>query len=61
MKKLSKGMKAGLLIEILALILMFACIAFKRPVPDLIMWIFCGGLIVTMIAGFVALKRRSSL
>jgi len=60
MKKLSNGMKAGLWIEVIALILMAACIVFKSPVPDLFMWIFGGGLITTMISGFVVLKKRNS-
>jgi hypothetical protein len=58
MKNFNKGVKTGLMIELIAGIVMAILIIIENPIPDLVAWIFIVGLIITLVSLFIAKKNK---
>lgn len=50
MCRLTKGMKIGLLIQLIGFILIIICIGLCKPVPDVVIWFFKIGLFISFIS-----------
>ena len=56
MKKIGKGAKVGLLIEMIAGIIIATLIVVSRPIPDIVVWIFMLGMIATLFSSLVEIR-----
>lgn len=61
MMQISKGAKIGIILEGVAMIIGFVFIVFKQPIPDFVMWVFVGGVIVAMAATLETMSRKDYL
>lgn len=58
MKNFNKGVRTGLIIELIAGIVMAILVLVENPIPDLVAWIFIVGLIITLVSSFIAKKNK---
>lgn len=56
MKHFNKGVKTGLMIELIAGIVMVILVLIESPIPDLVAWVFTVGLIITLVSSFIKNK-----
>ncbi|EEG79100.1 hypothetical protein [Dethiobacter alkaliphilus] len=56
--KINKAAKAGIIIEIIALVIMILLVLFNQPIPDLLFWIFVVGLVIAFAGTLVAYSER---
>ena len=57
MKEFSNGTKAGLIIMLIAGIIMALLVVLSKPVPDLVVWIFFAGLVITVVSALFVRKH----
>lgn len=55
---ISKVTKVGFLIQCIGAITMMILILLNKPVPDVVMWIFSIGLVITLISALFAKKNN---
>lgn len=58
-KGFNNGMKTGLIIMGIAGIIMALEVLFEKPVIDLVVWLFCLGMVVTLISSFVMRRKKN--
>ena len=56
---INKGAKVGIMIEIIALVIMFLLALFNKTIPSLLSWIFVVGLVIAMAGTLVVLSKRN--
>ena len=59
MKNISKGIIAGLMIEMIAGVIMAIMVIANITIPDVIAWIFGIGLAITLVSCIFTLGKRS--
>lgn len=57
--KISKGAKAGIMIEIIVLVIIIFLVLFNVTIPSVLSWIFVAGLVITLASTLVALSKRN--
>ena len=55
-KKIGKGAKVGLLIEMIAGIIMATLIIVSKPIPDFVAWIFMFGMLITLLSYLIEMR-----
>jgi uncharacterized membrane protein len=56
MSKLSKSGKIGLAIELIACLIMVVLVFCNQPIPDVILWIYIAGVVITLSGLFIHKK-----
>lgn len=59
MKNISKGIIAGLMIEMIAGVIMAIMVIANMAIPDVIAWVFEIGLATTMVSCVFTLRKRN--
>lgn len=59
-KGFNYGMKTGVVIMGIAGIIMTLLVLLGKPVPDLIVWLFCFGMAFILISSFVMRRKKNT-
>ena len=57
-KLFSKGTIVGMTVMMVTGIIMALLVLVSKPVPDVIAWIFCAGLVISFVSAIVANKKQ---
>lgn len=58
MKIFNRGSQIGISIFTIAFIIMIVLLVLGKPVPNLVRWLFFGGVILTIVSSFVSKIKR---
>ena len=60
MKKYNNAIASGVVIEVIAVLLMFACIMTGKTIPDVLSWIMLFGIGETLLFSFLKLGKTET-